>query len=542
MTRLFNTGGPNKPPQHYSIDPFARVNWRELRMLIDAERYFVLHAPRQTGKTTLLNAIVERLNAEGTYEALYVNVEGAQVARNDARWGDELITAELLEMASVLVPKSWLARERKQLAMDTVPGSRLRQVLAEWAQHSEKPTVLMIDEIDSLVGDTLVFVLRQLRAGFNVRPAAFPQSIILCGVRDVRDYRIHTSTGEIIAGGSCFNVKVESLRLGNFSEEEVRALYGQHTCETGQVFEEPVFPKTMLLTRGQPWLVNALARELTEKVQALQDRTRSITLDDLEDARETLIRRRDTHLDQLVDKLKEPRVRRVVEPILMGGTLSGSATEEDRQYVVDLGLVVEDVHEGTCIANEIYREIIPRVLTSTFQQDLVRRVPTGAYVLPDGRLDFRGMLAGFQQFYRENADILGDSLLYGEATPHLMLQGWLQRVVNSGGRIERNYALGTGSADIFVRHYHRECGKRVEERFVVEVKAVRSHSSVETTVEDGLGQTAQYADRCNPRESHLVVVDRHKRSWEEKIYVKECVGRVPGRAGGKGWPITVWGM
>ena len=93
--------------------------------------------------------------------------------------------------------------------------------------------MLLIDEIDALVGDTLLSVLRQLRSGYDQRPAAFPHSIILCGVRDVRDYRIHsTAENRLVLGGSAFNIKAKSLRLGNFSEQEVRALLGQHTAAT----------------------------------------------------------------------------------------------------------------------------------------------------------------------------------------------------------------------------------------------------------------------------------------------------------------------
>ena len=78
----------------------------------------------------------------------------------------------------------------------------------------------MFDEIDALVGDTLISMLRQLRAGYEERPKRFPISVILCGIRDVKDYRIHSSNKEIITGGSAFNIKAESLRLGDFSREE----------------------------------------------------------------------------------------------------------------------------------------------------------------------------------------------------------------------------------------------------------------------------------------------------------------------------------
>ncbi|MCL2779848.1 MAG: ATP-binding protein, partial [Polyangiaceae bacterium] len=457
-----------------------------------------------------------------------------QAARNDVAMGDELIATKLVDQAEIWFPESWIAREGNSFFASRRPGTLLNGLLTQWARHASKPIVLLIDEIDSLVGDTLISVLRQLRDGYVGRPSPFPHSVILCGVRDVRDYRIHTSKGEIITGGSAFNVKAKSLLLGNFSEAEVRELYEQHTAETGQIFEESIYPKVMALTGGQPWLVNALANELTQEMPVLQDRSRPVTLDDVDEAKERLILRRDTHLDQLVDKLKEPRVRRVIAPILEGGEWSQSASTEDRQYVVDLGLITVERSSGVRIANEIYREIIPRTLTSMLQDDFAAKVPSTAFVLADGRLDFRGLLAGFQQFYRENSEVWNKRAIYEEAAPQLLLQAWLQRVVNGGGRIEREYALGTGRADLFVRFFRQVGGKRAEQRFVVEMKVVRERRSLETTIEEGLTQTARYADRCSPDEAHLVVVDPSERSWDEKVFVQE--------RSAEGRSVTVWGM
>jgi hypothetical protein len=95
--------------------------------------------------------------------------------------------------------------------------------------------VLLLDEVDALVGDTLISLLRQLRAGYTQRPTAFPQTIILCGVRDLRDYRIHASSeAEAITGGSAFNIKAKSLRLGDFSAAETRTLLLEHTRKPGR--------------------------------------------------------------------------------------------------------------------------------------------------------------------------------------------------------------------------------------------------------------------------------------------------------------------
>ncbi len=91
-----------------------------------------------------------------------------------------------------------------------------------WSAASPKPLVLLIDEVDALVGDTLISVLRQLRSQYDRRPHRFPQSVVLCGGRDVRDYQIYSSrAGAHVKGGSAFNIKAESLRLGDFAEAEV---------------------------------------------------------------------------------------------------------------------------------------------------------------------------------------------------------------------------------------------------------------------------------------------------------------------------------
>ena len=122
---------------------------------------------------------------------------------------------------------------------------------------------MLIDEIDTLIGDTLIAVLRQLRARYDRRPESFPRTVVLCGVRDVCDYRIRSSAeNAAVAGGSAFNVRAESLRLGDFAEPEVRALLDQHTRETGQLFTPVALETVWRQTRGQPWLVNALCRRV----------------------------------------------------------------------------------------------------------------------------------------------------------------------------------------------------------------------------------------------------------------------------------------
>lgn len=309
-TRFFNTAGPIQPDLHYFLPPLERFDQDELFSLIDARKYFVLHAPRQTGKTSCLLALRDELNRRGEYACVYANIETAQSARENVTEAMRAILGEIASRARETLGDTFPKENFIRISEQNPAHLALNSLLTEWAEHSTKPLVLLLDEVDALIGDTLISLLRQLRSGYDRRPSHFPSSVILCGVRDVRDYRIHSSaTKEVITGGSAFNIKSESLRLGNFNQDEVRCLYQQHTDATGQVFEPEVFPLVWELTAGQPWLVNSLAYQATWNIKAFRDRTKPITTEVIQQAKEELILRRDTHLDQLADKLSEARGR-----------------------------------------------------------------------------------------------------------------------------------------------------------------------------------------------------------------------------------------
>ena len=340
--RFFNTEGPIRADEHYHVPPLERVNLGDLLGLVRDKRYFVLHAPRQTGKTSALLALRDLLNGDGDYRCVYVTVEAAQASREDVAAGVRTVLAELGLQASVTVGDETLEAIWPRVLERVGPGQALREALLRWSMAAPRPLVLLIDEIDTLVGDTLLSVLRQLRAGYPDRPGRFPHSVILCGVRDVRDYRIYSSArNAVIFGGSAFNIKSKSLRLGDFSEAETRALLAQHTAQTGQAFTADALAAVWMRTAGQPWLVNALCREACFENEAGRDRSRAITEGAILDAQEQLILGRVTHLDDLADKLREDRVRRVVAPMLTGDTDRGSYADRNRdvEYARDLGLL-----------------------------------------------------------------------------------------------------------------------------------------------------------------------------------------------------------
>ena len=530
--RFFNTEGPVRTDEHYAIPPLARGNADEILGLIQAKRYFVLHAPRQTGKTSALIALRDLLNSgeAGEFRCVDVNVEVGQVSGDDTARGLRAILSSLASSARLLgdgFPKqAWPG-----IFEQSGPDDALKELLIEWCLANPVPLVLLVDEIDSLVGDTLLSVLRQLRAGYTQRPRGFPHSVVLCGVRDIRDYRIRSSSGELIAGGSPFNVSAKSLRLGDFSQEETFALMAQHTEETGQAFSPAAREAVWAQTQGQPWLVNALCAGACFENEAGRDRSRTIEEEDIFAVREELILSRCTHLDQLAHKLEEERVQRVVKPILSGGEAEHQV--QDLEYVRDLGLI--DAHNPPRIANPIYAEVVPRELGYVLQSSLDQQ--TTWYVHRDGGLNLNKLLAAFAMFFGEHAEHwLAHFKGYREAAPQLILQAYLQRIVNGGGRIEREYGLGRGRTDLLVL-WPREAGQPSDlwQRFVIECKVLRSSDrrSLAGTIERGVEQTLGYMAKCRAEEGHLVLFDR--RDDAEK--------RTPGRDEAHSTSqITVWAL
>ena len=161
---------------------------------------------------------MEHLNQQGDYQALYANIETAQLARDDIVAGNYTIAESIAMAAEDRLDNDQLTTWLETRDHTNHAHNLVNKLLRYWSRQSTKPTILFLDEVDALVGDSLISLLRQIRAGYTQRPKSFPISIILCGVRDVRDYRMESAHKETITGGSAFNIKAESLRLGNFSD------------------------------------------------------------------------------------------------------------------------------------------------------------------------------------------------------------------------------------------------------------------------------------------------------------------------------------
>jgi hypothetical protein len=500
----FNTAGPCVAGEHYMLPPEARLG-RVLK-LIDQGKYFTLHAGRQTGKTTCARWLVDHLNREGRLSAVWVDLE--TVGGQDDLAASMKTVLTLIERAVTRDLRGLFALpDQEPLLAD--PNIAVLSYLHELSARGPRPLVVLFDEADRLVGEVMVSFLTQLRAGYIDRSSTpFPHSIALVGMREVRDYvldadeqRDEQRDVRWLGTASPFNVSAEAATLSMFSPEDVAALLSQHTDATGQPFEPGAVERAQELSQGHPWLVNALADQIVER--DVEDRSVAITAAHVDAAKEALILERRTHIDSLIARLREPRVRRILDPMLAGGQTPEDVLDDDFAYVRGLGLI--RLHDGKYeIANPIYREVIPRALTF-IRQTQVPNEPA-AYVRADGSLDMPKLMADWQAFWRIDGHLAAEGFAYRESGPHLMMMAFLQRIVNGGGRVEREYGLGRRALDLAVEWRGA--------RYAIELKLRRD---TETEAE-ALQQLADYLDRLGLDEGWLVLFDlRSARAWSERL-------------------------
>ncbi|MDR1039095.1 MAG: ATP-binding protein [Deltaproteobacteria bacterium] len=556
--RRFNTTGVCNPLEHYMIPAVPRIP--DVNDMIDGKYYFVIHAPRQSGKTTCLAALTDKINSDGHYYSICCDLAALRNIRDDEKAMRRVVNQINAALESSEVDElSKLAYAFNSSTYMADADSRVRFMLRDICRALDRELVVFFDEADCLLEDPLITFLSQIRTGYLHRRrfprARFPRSMALVGMRDIRDYLTKVRPdGESQGPASPFNVKKKSLSLADFTREEIGALYGQHTSETGQVFEPEAVERSWHWTEGQPWLVNALAYDIIEE-RFRNDHSRAVTGSDIDLAARDIILRNDTHFRSLRERLREPRVRRVVEAVLVGAdSLTEAISNDDAQYAIDLGLLKADPDTGEpkSPANLIYKEIIVRTLTENLQTGMPKDLP-GKWM--DGtRLDMNGLLEAFQDYWRKNRkslaaknvlesrvfesvavalkrfNITNDTGMAGmpelaemtanvagtvtailtdrcnEAFCLLVLFAFLQRVVNGGAKIDREYALGRTRVDIFVQY------KGIPYPLELKIKGVQSR-------EESLRQLYGYMEESGASTGWLVVFDKDmEKPWDEKVF------------------------
>jgi len=221
--RFFNNTGPCHPDKHYMLPPEERIVGAQLHRYIRDELYWVLHAPRQTGKTTFLHSWMREINSGGEALACYVSVENCRSIPEPERAMPAICSAirTFAEQLKLPVPE----------ITDTGTLNLVNNILHNWAKLvAPKPLIVLFDEVDVLIDGTMLSFLSQLRGGFASRGiGAFPVSVVLVGMRDLKDYITASKGGVAPNPGSPFNVKADSAFISNFKKDDIARLFATYS-------------------------------------------------------------------------------------------------------------------------------------------------------------------------------------------------------------------------------------------------------------------------------------------------------------------------
>jgi hypothetical protein len=520
--------------------------------LVDQEKYFSLRAPRQSGKTTLIQNLVNLINEEGRYYAFNCSLAPL--------WGLTDRQKALTELAalinSALAASPLTALKLKAYVYNSQPGSVsassiVKTLLNGLCEDLTKDLVIFFDEVDSLAWSGLSPFLAQLKEGYQSRHLPglkFPRSLILVGQRDLEDCLAEApaETKSTDAPRPPLNVPTISLALANFSFEDLSNLYGQHTAETGQVFTPEALTATYNWSQGQPWLVNALARQVVDEVLN-HDYEREITSAHFDEAAFALIDHHDAPIQFLLERLKEPRVITVLDPLLVGSPRQVFLNDHDRGHCLSLGLMAQDSGGGLKFANPITREVIFRLLADQIQASL-----DNEYALIPWRnettLLLSEILTNFQAYWRDkgagvalktdrldlvasdilkkelaqllDAEISNDLLYqyiiarindllireYDESLPALTLLAFLRKIIATGARFLVDCHEGRGGIET---RLFFEGGP-----YVMEITR-----KPRSTLERSLDRLKASLTQTNSKTGWLVIFDPDRAlSWDEKIY------------------------
>jgi hypothetical protein len=209
--------------------------------------------------------------------------------------------------------------------------------------------------------------------------------------------------------------------------------------------------------------------------------------------------------------MENPEIRKIIETLITGRLDPTLSESEGFRLCLDLGLVARE-NKTLSVANPIYREVLARQMT-TSPQDMIPE-PEWQWEKPDGSLDMDALLKEFQKFWRRNSEIWEEKMNYTEAFPHLLLMAFLQRVLNGGGHIDREYAAGRGRMDLAVEY--------IDKIYIIEIKLIYSYSSPAEVREEGLEQIIRYRDKINTAApAYLVIFDRRpetkEKPWEQRL-------------------------
>ena len=481
--REFNTSGPCNPALHYTVmrEGLIAIGLEKVRK----GRYFTLFAPRQTGKTTYFQLLLEAVKEEG-FIPIWISFEKLKTVTEELFYRDlnNQLHKELAEY------------QLKKIITSPVSQSEFFEDI-----QVDKSLVLVIDEFEGIPDSVLSEVMHTFRQMYHKKQYHALHSLILVGVSTIAEL--------VTSGASPFNV-AEELKVSYFTFAEVQLLIEQYLVESEQRFEEGVIKAIYENTKGQPGLVCALAADLVEKVPQVQ----TVTMDDFFQTLNYFLKSKyDKNIINIVQKAKEKKA--FMYRLLFGEEpIDFSVHIEDIAYLHANG-VIDKINDCVGVLVPLYSKCIITAFRPIFNGErkyygLKANDNFEDYLQSNG-LNIHAILNKYRQYVHRRGFKAFDTDNLKEAAWHYSLDGFLNFFVEAlEGHTFIEVPSGAGRTDILIVYQ--------QHRYLIEVKVFSNN----TLLKKGKGQLAQYLKSEGLDEGYCVVFS-HVHTDDDVLYFEEQI-------------------
>jgi hypothetical protein len=489
--RIFEDSGTVDPKMSYHIELENVVNTKnqDIKTMVDLGRYFSIFAPRQSGKTTYFEDFCHELEKDAAHVAILLSFQDYKNLNSQRFY--QLIQKDLYRqlvsrLAYVDCPR--LDAVRAYLDSHNISDHTcFRELFEELNQMVKfKKIVIFIDEFDGIPLSELenfLTTLRELYQRYKKQTDKALYSIGLVGIRNI--------TKLIVGGVSPFNI-ADQVKLPPFTLKNVLDLYAQYTKETNQLFTEESVKKVFDETAGQPWLVNRLGTILTVDIKP--ETTDPINAEDVENGIRHMLKERNSHFDNLLEKAK------LYKESFVQITFNGvdyNPDDEDQSWLEQYGLIKE-ANDKAVVANAIYKR---RFLKAFFRESgATADTSLKSYFTSDGLLNMEAILSDFEEYIMQ----IGVNAFYASQKPYektgqFLLTAWLYQFVEGGkGELHFETPTGLGRIDILLTYHGR--------KYIIETKINRS--SLDKTIEKAIDQLcSKYLLTERANDGYVVIFD-----------------------------------
>lgn len=459
MPKVFNTTAVCIPSEHYMVDISGRLS--KIKEMIDARKYFTINRARQYGKTTTLHALFGYLQKD--YYTVFVDFQTFDAVKFkngnvfSLAFASSFLRALKRNKLSENKAFEHACGELKQTADVSNSIFSLKELfecLSDICAASDKPIVLMIDEVDS-ASNNQVFLdfLAQLRAQYIERAwqPAF-QSVILAGVYDVKNLKQKLRSDEEHKYNSPWNIAADFTVTMSFSQEEIAAMLKEYAADYKLSFDSKIVAGWIYdYTTGYPFLVSRLCQLLDEKVSVLPEyasKEAAWTQRGFNTAVRLLLQEKNTLFESLIGKLHTYfKLNQMLKSVLFSGNMYPYSSDEEAIDMATMFGFIKNKDGYVAIANRIFEtrlynyylaedELQKNEIYKASQQDKNKFVTAG-------KLNMELVLQKFIMHFNEIFGLCDERFLEEEARKYFLL--YLRPIINGTG----NYYIEARTRNLY---------------------------------------------------------------------------------------------